>query len=437
MAIEAGATADPKFGGLDALARELDKCNRCGFCQAGCPTYKTTGLEWQVSRGRVALLRNILAGKIALVENEIREALGTCLRCGGCTTHCPPQVQTADVVDKAIEELVRLKGESWVKRVIFRGLLPSRGLLNAAGRAVWFAQVSGLQPAARSLGLTRALGPDAHRAQDTLPPMPSKTAREMLPYLLRRVSDRRLRVAYFIGCGTNLVFPEIAAATIRVLQANRVEVLVPEVADCGKPPTAYGDVEAARQLARANVDALHGLDVDAIVSDCATCGSFIKKYGDLLGGDERYAERAKWVASRMRDFSEFLAETGPGPRMGEVKAKVTYHDPCHLGRFQKIATQPRTLLKGVPGIQFVEAAEADMCCGGAGSFFLTHYDLSQKVLGRKMGNVARTGAEYLVTGCPGCMMQLASGAKKHGLPVRVIHTAQFLDRAYAAAGHKD
>jgi glycolate oxidase iron-sulfur subunit len=415
------------------LSKLVEKCNRCGFCQAGCPTYKVSGLEWQVSRGRVALVRDILDGRIELNDDEVREAFGTCLRCGGCTVHCPPEVQTAEVMDNAIAELARIKGQSWVKRVIFRNLLPSKELLGTAGKAVWLAQATGAQPLAKGLGVTKILGGDAHRAQDTLPRLPSKTAREMLPSMMRAMPNRKYRVAYFIGCGTNLVFPEIAAATVRVLYANNTEVLIPEVVDCGKPPTVYGDVEAARQLARMNIDVLYGLDVDAIVTDCATCGSFLKEYPKLLAEDPMYAEKARAVAGKMNDLSQFLAGIELNDQMGEVRTKITYHDPCHAVRFQKVAAQPRKLLKSIPGLEFKEAAEADMCCGGAGSFFLTHYDLSQQVLARKMGNVEKTGADYLVTGCPGCMMQLSSGVRKHGLPMQVMHTVQLLDRAYSAA----
>jgi len=221
---------------MQELASLVEKCNRCGFCQAGCPTYKSTGLEWQVSRGRVALVRNILEGRIELQEDDVREALGTCLRCAACTTHCPPQVPTAEIVEKAIEQLVQIKGMPWVQRVVFRGVLPNKGLLDTSGKAVWFAQATGLQGAARSLGLTKLLGSDAHRAQDILPKLGSKTARQLLPSMMRPIPNRKYRVAYFIGCGTDLVFPELAMATVRVLYANSTEVLVPNVVDCGNAP---------------------------------------------------------------------------------------------------------------------------------------------------------------------------------------------------------
>ncbi|MGE5619416.1 MAG: (Fe-S)-binding protein [Sphingomonadaceae bacterium] len=415
-----------------ALSQMVEKCNRCGFCQAGCPTYKVTGLEWQVSRGRVALVRDILDGRIDLLEEDIREALGTCLRCGGCTTHCPPQVPTPEIVDKAIEELARLKGQPWVQRVIFRNLLPNPGLLSTAGKAIWLGQVTGAQAAAKGLGITKVLGKDPHRAQDNLPRVPSKNARQMLPSMMRPVPDRRYRVAYFMGCATNLLYPEVAASMLRVLYANSTEVLLPEVVDCGKPPMVYGDLEAARDLARMNIDALYGLDVDAVVTDCATCGSFLKEYGKLMAEDAQYAAKAKAVSAKVKDISEFLDGIQLNDEMGEVKSKITYHDPCHLVRFQKVSAQPRKLLKGIPGLEFKEMAEADMCCGGAGSFSLTHFDLSQQVLERKMGNASKTGAAYVATGCPACMMQLSAGVRKEGMQAEVIHTIQLLDRAYQA-----
>lgn len=427
---KAAGTSGNEIKELESL---VEKCNRCGFCQAGCPTYKTTGLEWQVSRGRVALVRNILENRIELLEDDVREALGTCLRCAGCTTHCPPQVPTAEIVEKAVEQLVHLKGMPWVQKVIFRGVLPNKGLLDTTGKAVWFSQVTGLQPAARSLGLTKVLGSDAHRAQDALPKMKSKSARQSLSSVMRPVPNRKYRVAYFIGCGTDLVFPEVAASLVRVLYANNTEVLLPSVVDCGKPPMVYGDAEAARKLARTNIDAMYGMDVDAIVTDCATCGSMIREYPKLFANDGEYLEKAKAIAGKMKDISEFLAGIEFNDRLGDLKTRITYHDPCHLVRYQKVTAQPRKLLKGIPGLEFKESAEADMCCGGAGSFFLTHYDLSQKVLGRKMGNVSKTEASFLATGCPGCMMQLSSGVKKHELPVQVIHTVQLLDRAYSGA----
>ena len=118
--------------------------------------------------------------------------------------------------------------------------------------------------------------------------------------------------------------------------------------------------------------------------------------------------------------------------MNEVRKKVTYHDPCHLAHFQKITAPPRTVIQSIPGVEFVEMNEANMCCGAAGSYAFNHYDLSMKILERKMGNLAKTSADILVTNCPGCVMQLAYGAGKHELPTRATELVELLDLAYRA-----
>ena len=243
-------------------------------------------------------------------------------------------------------------------------------------------------------------------------------------------------MAYFIGCGTDLVFPEIATATVRVLYANRYRgAAARRWCDCGKPPMSYGDVEAAEHPGpdqhRRPATGWTWTPSSATAPPAAPSSRSTPSCSPRMTSCTR-RRRRPWRPG-CRTSSEFLAGIQFNDRMGEVKAKVTYHDPCHLVRFQKVSAQPRKLLKSIPGLEFKESVEADMCCGGAGSYFLTHYDLSQEVLARKMGNVGKTGADYLATGCPGCMMQLASGVRKHELPMQVIHTMQILDQAYPAA----
>jgi glycolate oxidase iron-sulfur subunit len=413
---------------LDAA---VERCNQCGFCQAGCPTYKTTGIEWTVARGRIALIRDVLAGRLPL-DDSVREPLFNCLTCGGCTDHCFPAVQTAQIVTKARAELVRREGEHWVQKLVFRQVLPNPKRLGLAVKSLRLSQITGVEPLARSTGAVNLLG-QLGAASAVLPKIPGKTGREQAREAIKPLATRKARVAYFLGCGTNNIYPGAAAAAMRVLNRNGVEVLVPEVVCCGKPPISYGDETAAMDLARRNIDAMAGLDVDAIVTDCATCGSFLHEYGDLFADEPAYADRAKQLSAKVQDLLQFLAALGIDQSFGKVAAKVTYHDPCHLGRFQKVSKQPRDFLKSVPGVQYTELPEANMCCGGAGSYALTHYDISMMVLDRKMENVARTGAQVLATACPGCAMQLSYGVKRQKLPVQVKHVVEILDEAYQKA----
>jgi glycolate oxidase iron-sulfur subunit len=188
-----------------------------------------------------------------------------------------------------------------------------------------------------------------------------------------------------------------------------------------------------RAQAKHNIDIFEKIGVETIVTDCATCGSTLKDYGKLLEGEPAWAERAAVFSARVRDVSEFLAEIPLEKPKGRVEARVTYHDPCHLRRAQKVWRQPRSLLALIDGLDFVELPEADWCCGSAGSQLITHYETSLKVLERKMDNLASTGAQVVASGCPGCQMQLITAIRRGGLNMRVVHPVTLLDEAYKAA----
>jgi glycolate oxidase iron-sulfur subunit len=165
-----------------------------------------------------------------------------------------------------------------------------------------------------------------------------------------------------------------------------------------------------------------------IVTDCASCSSFLKDYSQLFDENDPRRQGAEALAARVRDLTEFLAQVKLPANAQPVEAIITYHDPCHLSRYQKITQQPRDLIRSIPGVEYRELPEADWCCGGAGSYSLTHHDLSMQILQRKMENIRSTGAEIVVTPCPACVMQLQYGAKRFGVPVQVMHLAELLRR---------
>ena len=424
---------------MPTVAEELEEvlklCNKCGLCLAGCPIYKITGIEWTNARGRVALLRNaILDDKVEL--SDLKDPIFNCLTCNGCTEHCPPAVPTGDIIFRARQELLRQKGDSWIQRLLFRKLLTNPEMLHKATRLLRLADVTGLRTLARKTGLTRLVG-DAGKAEAMVPKVPASEGLEAIKRMVKKIDKPRYHAAYFVGCYAPNFAPERAAATIHVLNKNRVEVSVPDFICCGLPAAGYGDMESARDLARKNIDIARKMKVDAIVTPCASCSSFLKDYTKLLADDPEWAEKAKEFAGKVRDISEFLVDIGLNTEMGELKRKVTFHDPCHLAHYQKIKEAPRTILKSIPGIEFVEMGEADMCCGAAGSYAFKNYDLSQKVLERKMGNVAQTGADTLVSSCPACIMQLSCGVGQQKLPVSVLEIVELLDEAYRNAKGSD
>jgi glycolate oxidase iron-sulfur subunit len=240
-----------------------------------------------------------------------------------------------------------------------------------------------------------------------------------------------LRVGFFLGCAQNVLFAEESAATVRVLARNGCTVITPrETKCCGMPARGYGDGEAVRGQARFNIALFERAEVDIIVTDCATCGSTLRDYGRLLQDDPAWAERAAGFSRKVRDISEFLVSLPLEKPKGRIDARVTYHDPCHLRRGQGVWKEPRALLKLIDGLEFVEMPEADWCCGSAGSQLITHYATSLRVLGRKMDHAGETKAQIIASGCPGCQMQLTTGARRHGLAVEVTHPIVLLDKAY-------
>jgi len=410
---------------LQQISEALLSCNKCGFCLAGCPVYKVTGIEWEVARGRLAVISSVIDGKLEL--SDASEPVFNCLTCNCCVDHCPPGVLTDEIILKMRSELVKKQGQPWIQKLIFHKLLPNPSRLQKLTRILGFFQSAGLRSLARGLGLTRLLK-DAGKAERIFPPVPS--GHPITSASSPKLEHPKYRVAYFVGCAGINLNPQVTEAAIRVLNKHNVEVIIPDFVCCGMPAYGYGDIESTLTMAKKNIDLALSLDVDTIITTCATCGSLLKRYPKLLSEDADYSTKANTFSSRVKDISEFLMDIGLNTEMGTLKYRVTYHDPCHLGRFQKVTSQPRQILQSIPGVEFVEMTESNMCCGAAGSYSLGHYDVSMKVLALKMENVSKTDADLLVTCCPGCSMQLAHGIKEHGLKTRTKELVELLDQAY-------
>jgi glycolate oxidase iron-sulfur subunit len=219
--------------------------------------------------------------------------------------------------------------------------------------------------------------------------------------------------------------------TLRVLRVNGCEVEIPNGQTCcGALHLHSGLDEKARELARRNIDALLPGGYDAVITNAAGCGSTLKEYGELLAGDAEYTDRARRFASLVKDITEFLSEIGLNPDLGPVPSIATYQDSCHLAHGQRIRIPPRELLGAVPGLQYREMREADMCCGSGGIYNVVQNEMAMRVLDRKMEDVNRTGADVVVTANPGCLLQLRAGVALHGNGQRVVHVVEVLDEAY-------
>jgi glycolate oxidase iron-sulfur subunit len=409
-------------------------CNRCGFCQAGCPVFRVTGEEHSLSRGRLAVARGLMLGTLELTPDVIH-ALDDCLLCRGCTAHCFPGIKTDEVVTSIRHAYLNRQGQPMWQRILFRSVLADSTKLEWAGRMAVWAKRTGLADLAEKSGALKLVDRRLASTAGLVPTLPRQYFRRGARTLGAEPGKARARIGYFVSCGLSFQFPEVVEATLRVLGRAGCSITVLNNTCCGRPAQAYGDVEAARDIARRNVERLvPAMGLDAIVSECGSCSAHLKDYGEILKEDPAYAERAAALARKVKSFSEFLVGLGTTGSLAEITGTVTYHDPCHLSsRFSKVTAQPRALLKSIPGMTYKELPEADWCCGAAGSYTFLHHAEASGVLDRKMGNVQKTGATILATECPACMMHLGYGARKNGLPLQVRHVSQLLDEASVVA----
>jgi glycolate oxidase iron-sulfur subunit len=414
---------------------DLDRCVHCGLCLNACPTYRELGVEMDSPRGRVYQMVKVAEG--APISDSYIEHIGLCLACRGCETACPSGVQYGRLVEAARAEIEARIHRPWPERLfrrfIFGRLLQSPGLLKLAGAGLYLYQASGFQKLVRGLGIMKLLG----RLGDVEQLSPAAEP----PFFFSQIGRtfpaegaRRYRVAFLAGCIANVSFARLNEATVRVLQKNGCEVVIPEGQGCcGALHVHAGEIADARKLARRNIDALPAAEYDAIITNAAGCGSTLKEYAHLLEHDAGYAEKARRFASRMKDVTEFLDEIELNRNMGNVDAVVTYQDSCHLAHGQKVRSAPRKLLSAVPGLQFREMPFSDICCGSAGIYNVVQNEMSMQILCRKMDSVNSTPAAIVATANPGCMLQMQAGVRLHGRGQRVAHVVEILDEAYRAA----
>jgi glycolate oxidase iron-sulfur subunit len=411
--------------GISSYYDAIAQCNKCGFCQVACPIFRSTGNESGVARGRLALLRALIEDRLQW-SRELEEPLYDCLLCGACTSNCFPAIPTSDLLIKARSEYLDTIGRKPIHRLLFDKILPYPKRLHMAARAVALGKNSGVSKLASALGLLRIFGHDFARAEKIIDRFPAQPLRKSFRPGVYQGQGRNLRAAYFVGCGVDTISQSAGEATVALLMRYSSSVHILDNNCCGLPAWSYGDLAASRNLAARNLPLMESDRFDVIVTDCSSCTSFIKKYPLLFDGNDPSRYKAGNVASKTKDVSEWLAAEIV-PFSAALKGKrVTLHDPCHASRGQKIVKQPRDLLKRIPGAEFVEMSEAEWCCGGAGAYALSHFDLAMQVLDRKMENLKKTKAEVLVTTCPACITQLSYGVRRHGLNVKVKHLTEVI-----------
>ncbi len=426
------AEAPSKLAGADRpLYEDYARCIHCGLCLNHCPTYRLWGLEADSPRGRIRQMMLVNEGQLELGASYVTH-IDRCLDCRACETACPSGVEYGKLVEVARAQIEQNYRRPMLSRLargfVFRHLLPHPGRIAAAARAVRFYQRSGLQTLARRTGVLRLLG--LEQRERLLPRMDDEFFFSRLGQTFPARGQRRARVAFFAGCIAQVSFSAQNEATIRVLTANGCEVVVPAgQLCCGALAAHAGARDVARYLARTNLKVFLGDDFDAVITNAAGCGSTLKEYEHLFPAGDSAHEQALAFGKKMKDVSEFLAELGLVAPMKPVPLRVTYQDSCHLVHGQKVREAPRKLIRAVPGVELVEMALADYCCGSAGVYNVTETQASLELLAEKMKHARATGAQAIVTANPGCLLQLRAGAEIHGTGQEVLHVVELLDRA--------
>jgi glycolate oxidase iron-sulfur subunit len=416
----------------------LNNCIHCGLCLPTCPTYSLTGLERSSPRGRIRMMKAVADGTLPFSKEFIYE-MNFCLDCQACETACPAGIKYGSLVEAVRAQIYQGKHEStivhYTKHFLLNWLFARHDRLKRAARLLKLIQTSGIQSLIH-IGSKMKLLPRKLVNSNSLTPKVSTTySSDFYPDRIAPEGRSKYRIIFLTGCIMDVAFAEVNSDTIQLLLHHGCEVIIPKGQQCcGSLQAHHGDTAGARKLAQYNIELFSMYDFDYIVMNSAGCGAYMKEYGEIFCHEILYAEKAKSISSRVKDITEFLDETGfqseiiknINPFFGK---KVAYHDACHLVHTQHISEQPRKLLKALVGIHYVELQESTWCCGSAGIFNITHYEDSMKLLHRKIDNLKQISPDILVTGNPGCLIQIQHGLNQEKMNIELLHTATFLRRA--------
>jgi len=397
-------------------------CVHCGLCLPHCPTYRVLGSEVDSPRGRIYLMRAFDEGR-AKVTDSFVEHMFRCLDCRACETACPSGVHFGEMMEEMRAKIVEERSAHWIARVMLQHVFPHPWRFHAVARMLQLYQHSALQGFLRSSGLIRFFAPSMAQAEALMPELGFERGVPLDSFHAAE-GKRQGKVALFAGCVMNSMLGSVNRATVRLLTAAGYDVVVPDSqVCCGALANHAGLRETAVASAKQNVSAFTDPDIEAIIINAAGCGAMLKEYPLI-------AEGAEGFAGKVKDISEFLVSTRIFDRLKvPMDKRVGYDDPCHLIHGQRVKTEPRTLLRAIPGIDFVEVEGADQCCGSAGIYNIVQNELSMAILDAKMEQIRKARLDILATGNPGCMFQFRYGARRAGILLEVVHPVELLARS--------
>jgi glycolate oxidase iron-sulfur subunit len=413
----------------------IGDCVHCGFCLPACPTYKSWGNEMDSPRGRIDLMKGLSAGELVL-DATVTAHFDKCLGCMACVTACPSGVRYDLLIEAQRAKLEvaapRSAADRAFRELIFALFPYPRRLKALAVPLVVYAQ-TGLQKLVRRSGMLARLPGRLAQLEALTPAITLGDLRTPLPEFTRaQAQHARGRVALIAGCVQRTFFPNVNAATIRVLAAEGYDVLVPQGQGCcGALSLHSGRAAEAKRFARAMIGRFSRENVDRILINAAGCGSTLKEYGELFAAEPRWRDAAAAFAAKIQDINEFLASIEPTAPRHPVPKRIAYHDACHLAHAQRIRTQPRALLRGIPELELLEIPDGDMCCGSAGTYNLFEPESAREIGGRKADNVTSVNADLLASANPGCTLQIQSILRRRGVTLPAAHPIEILDASIA------
>ncbi len=408
--------------------RELvDRCNKCGLCIPACPVYQPVLMEGASPRGKIQLIKSFLEGDLKL-SKRFKEIILTCLLCENCVVNCPSGVRHDHVFTDLRTALIEKHGLNWKKQIIFR-ILANEKLLHSSSIFAKLGRNWLLETFAKSMKV-------GNISVGKLPKVNPKPFRDRFEGTILPEGNPKDRVYYFTGCFTNYFAEDVGQAVVNILKKLHLQIDIPSRQDCcGVAPILSGEADIPLGNVQKNIAAMAREEIATVLVDCATCGAaFKKEYIALLKRKGMDTTQAELLSKKTLDVMEYVADRIhllPFRRDGgEKKIRVTYHDPCHLVRAQGVSQPPRKILKALPGVEFVEMKDANVCCGGGGSFQFDFPQISKGITENKLNNIRATGATILVTGCPGCRVTIGGNLKDED-PIEVLHPLQLVDRLLA------
>jgi glycolate oxidase iron-sulfur subunit len=414
--------------------RELvDRCNKCGLCIPACPVYQQVLMEAASPRGKVQLVKSFLEGDVEL-SKRFKEIILTCLLCENCVVNCPSGVRHDHVFTDLRTELVKQYGLNWKKRLIY-GLLMNEKLLHSSSVLAKLGRNWLLEIFAKGMRI-------GNIPIGRLPKLNPKPFRDCFNGVILPEGEAKGQVFYFTGCFTNYFDKAVGQAVVNVLKKLKLQIEIPSQQDCcGIAPILSGEADIPLSNVEKNIAVMGRKDIDVVLVDCATCGAaFKKEYIALLKRKGMDTQRAETLRDKTQDVLEYIADRIhllPLRKDGSgEKIRVTYHDPCHLVRAQGISEAPRKILRALPGVEYVEMKEANMCCGGGGSFQFDFPKISKGITENKLKNIRETGASIVVTGCPGCRLTIGGNMNEKDR-IQVLHPIQLLDMVLSKGESKE